>query len=103
MSVYQESICCANHVQELSGCYSHRDLQIETYDLANEFSIADRNIIRKLSKQYRIFSIQKYEDIYFREGLNRIVQQRPWIIKYQNWETNDPCFRPFEWEFYTQY
>ncbi len=100
MAVYFEDRCCAHPDTGLIGCRDERDLQEETYDFAVAFSVLDRNIIRKISKQYRIIAIEQEEDLYFDDGhRRRIIQSKPWIIKYQNWETNDPRFRPFEWEF----
>lgn len=88
----------------LDCCRSFQDPNDIAFDFANEFNTQDRNIIRKLSKQYRIIAIEQQEDIYFDDGYRRImVQEMPWIIKYQNWETNDPRFRPFEWKFNLNY
>lgn len=107
MSVYQEQRCTANPYYSLEGCNSFFDTNEHCYDFANGFSIYDRNIIRKLSKQYRIISIEQQEDIYFENRFERIiVQEKPFIIKYENWDSKNrenPFYRTFEWEFYPKY
>lgn len=109
MSVYQESRCTADYSRALSGHYIDIDLQAMVYDFASEFNIQDRNIIRKISKQYRIIQIYQEEDIYFDNEHHRFITQRkPYIIKYENWnvnnrELNSIYHRPFEWEFNLNY
>ncbi len=58
-------------------------------------------IIKMLCKQYRIIQITQEQDNYFEDFKgNRFMVNKPnIIISYQYWNTNDPFFKPFYWEF----
>jgi len=92
------------------SCYLETKLQGCNYKEPNEILSEHipylkgitKQIIKKLCKQYRIIQISQEPENYCedRQGRYHIVRRMPIVVKYQHWQTNDPFFKPFEWEFY---
>jgi len=94
-------IYCTGRNTSLSGFSISKDVNEILSEHIPYLEGNTKKIIKGLCKQYRIISISQEEDIYCDDyrGNRRILQAMPVVIKYKNWETNDPRFEPFEWKF----
>lgn len=93
--------CYGNYHGALTGYKQPIDPNYELEKMVPYLQGITRKIIKGLCKQYRIISVSQEPDNYCENnsGQKFIVKRMPIVVQYQNWETNDPHFRPFEWEF----